>query len=264
MAGKAAKMDPGLMGQIQGKLDPVTSLPSAYQTPTPYVASGTDLIRGANQMEKRLPGFMQLNDSNPLFSSNAAQNAQDQYYKMAIQPQMNQEAANQFLGGNLGDSNSTFGSTYLGSMAAQGSNQAFFAGQDYYNQQLQNMLNERGSFFGNDVNALQQQNQLGVSAQLGAAGLNQSALQGLNNFNLGSANTLAGIGQNQMQAQTQNNASRAQAWGGLLGGFGGLLGGGLGMMGGSSPAPFTGSSGGGGFSAPPIKFMGSSLGGGTY
>lgn len=181
-------------------------------------------------MEKMLPTFLQLTPNNPIFGPNASQGAQDQYYKQAIQPQLNQAAVQQYLGGNLGDANSTFGSTYLGSLAAQGANQAFFSGQDFLNNEINNTLNERSNLFGTDINTQQQQNQLGVNASLGAAGLNQSALQGLNNFNLGGAGIQANMGNDLLNAQTMYNAQKAQSMGNLLGGGLGLLGGGIGSL----------------------------------
>lgn len=160
-----------------------------------------------------------------MLSGNSAQTAQDNYFKMAIQPQLNGAAIQQYLGGNLGDANSTAGSTYLGSLAAQGADQSFFSGQQYFNNEVNNLLNERSNLFGTDIATQQQQNQLGVNASLGADQLNQNALQGLNNFNLGGAGLFNSIGQNQMNAGIANNANKAAALGGLVGGGMGLLGG---------------------------------------
>lgn len=213
-----------------------------------------------------LPSFLQMNSSNPLFSSNSAEQAQQQYYNQAIAPQMQSAAEQQFLGGNMGgggsNSSSTFGSTYLGSMQAQGEDQAFFSGQQYYDNELNNTLNERNNYFGNDVQVPEQYNALSVQGQLGADQQNTERLGQLDNFDLGAAGTVLQDMQGQAQLQSQNNAQKAALLGGLTGGImglgGGLLGGGSGALssfgsglgsglfgGGSSSSPFTGGSSGG-------------------
>lgn len=179
-------------------------------------------------MEGSLPQDLRITSANPVFSNTAAQDYQNRYFDNAIQPQLNQAKVNAFLGGNYGDANSTFGSTYLSNAMLQGSNQAFFAGQDYRNQEIQNTLNRRASFFGNDANLIAQQNQADVQRGLGVQQINSQNLGMLNSFNLNKAGILSGIQQNDYQNKLQAAQAKAQAIGGLLTGGLGLIGGGIG------------------------------------
>jgi hypothetical protein len=233
----------------------------------------------AMQMDKSLPSFLQLSGNNPLFSSNAAQNASQQYFNDAIQPQLNEDAVNELMGGN---SNSTFGGSYLGSAAAQGADQAFFSGQQYYDNELSNMLNERGSLFGNEVNTAANQDNLASQMQLNTNSLNANELNAENNFNLQGANVLQGMGSDLLNQQTQFDDAKMAAEGQMVGGLFGLGGGvgnalfgqtlgnlGKGISNGVSNlfgGGGTGNSGFSGFSSVgmPSSFMGSSLGGFTY
>lgn len=180
-------------------------------------------------MDSLLPSFLQMNSSNPLFSSNSAQEAQQQYFNQAIAPQLQSAAEQEFLGGNMGsgaqNGQSTFGSTYLGALDAQGADQAFFSGQQYYNNELNNLLNERNNYFGNDVGTVQNYNNLSVQAQLGADQQNTERIGQMDNFNLGAAGTIYQDMNGQAQLQSQNNAQKAALLGGLTGGVFGIGGG---------------------------------------
>lgn len=153
-----------------------------------------------------------------LFTSNAAQTAQNQYYNQAIAPQLQSAALHKFMGGNMGDSSSTFGSTMLGSLAAQGANQAFFSGQQYYDDQLNNMLNERNNYFGTSVQLPVTQNNLSANMQNSTNQINANQLAGLNQFDLGAGQQIGGLMQNQLGATNAYNAQRSQSMGNLLGG----------------------------------------------
>lgn len=266
MVGNAPSYNPTQQQSIANYLQPTTSLPGSLQVQNPTMMNPYQIMQSASGVDSMLPSFLQMNSSNPLFSSNSAEQAQQQYYNQAIAPQMQSAAEQQFLGGNMGgggsNSSSTFGSTYLGSMQAQGEDQAFFSGQQYYDNELNNTLNERNNYFGNDVQVPEQYNALSVQGQLGADQQNTERLGQLDNFDLGAAGTVLQDMQGQAQLQSQNNAQKAALLGGLTGGImglgGGLLGGGSGALssfgsglgsglfgGGSSSSPFTGGSSGG-------------------
>lgn len=185
----------------------------------------------ATKTDSMLPAFMQENSSNPLFAPNAGQNYANQYYQQAIVPQLANQSEQEWLGGNEGTSgNSSFGADYLGNMAATGANQSFFAGQQNLNQQIQNMLGERQSYFGNDVATNQTQDnlasQLGMQAQTTNAANSLNSQEFNNSYDLNQGNSAANQENTQYQQQLQYNAANAQNMTGLMtGGLSTALGG---------------------------------------
>jgi hypothetical protein len=179
-------------------------------------------------------------------------------------PQLGAAAEQSYLGGNLGtNGSSTFGANYNSNLQASAAQQAFFGGQQYYDDQLNNMLNERNTFSQTGtMPALQadmfnqQQNlqALGMlnNFNLDAAGLYNSQMGSLNNTNV------AQQGLNQQQ-QMFNAKSRGAMLGALGGDLGGLVGGGSSLGGGGGS-----SLGSSGLSSPFGNSGGFNVGGGSF
>lgn len=183
-----------------------------------------------------------------------AQTYGNKIFDYSVKPQLGGEAIGQWLGGNLGTSgSSSFGANYMSNLEGTGRIQSFLQGQNYYDDLLNNMLNERNNLFGNEVQPALQASEYNDQA-------NNSKLGMMNTYKLGQAQGLSGIaGQamgwanNQQNQQMAASAATAQNRASLLGGMGGLIGGGIGMMmgrknpmGGSMGSMGGGMSGGGG------------------
>ncbi len=171
-----------------------------------------------------LPADMRTTSGNPLFSSNAPDVYAQKYYQQAIQPLVDQERISQAQRG-MGAGESTFGTTAITNLQSQGANQAFFAGRDYLNQEVNNLLNRRASFFGNEARIPQEQNANDVQRSLGLGSLENQGLGMLNQFNLGSAGALGNLYQTQTQNRLQAQQNSAANLGNLIGGVAGLGGG---------------------------------------
>lgn len=247
------------MGPLMSAQDPVTtlpdsmkfssSLPSDYQPTAPQVDAPMTVINNAGGVEGQLASMgLNVDNSNPVFAQTAAQDYAKKYFDYAIQPQLGSAAVAQYMGGNFGNNGDTFGSNYLASLANQGSQSAFFAGQDFRNQEISNLLNRRQSFFGNEVNLAQQQNATDIQRQLAlndettqrVGQMNDTTTQRLgmlNNYRLGyaglmsnSMNAAADRSQqaNMYNAQQAYQSSAAKA-GSLTNLAGGLVGGAFGL-----------------------------------
>lgn len=214
-------------------------------------------ISQANSAENELPAFMQLSTNNPLLAqANTPQQIAQTYGNILNQyseaPQEGSAAESQWLGGNLGDAgSSSFGANFLSNMEASGNIQSFLGGQSYYDDLLNNSMNERNDYFQTQVDPALQADEFNQSQ-------NQQSLQNINNYNLGRAGGFATLGQNanqggsvynqgagiaggygesfmnnstqlqkqQMQQNFQGQQGQGQALGQLAGGLGGLFGGG--------------------------------------
>jgi hypothetical protein len=189
-----------------------------------------------------LPTDLRTTSDNPVFGQDAAQRYRDEYYRQAINPLVDQERMAQQQRGNA---DSTFGATAISNLQAQGANQAFFSGEDYRNQLINQTLARRDSLFGNEARIAQQQNQLDVDRGLGVEGINTSRLGMLNQFQLGSAGILGNMYDNKAKIEAEAERAKAAARASLVGGLFGL-GGGLAntFMGGRRSSTPTGISGG--------------------
>lgn len=246
----------------------------------PQAAATYDLINESNAMEGAptngmVPNWMSL-AKNPVSDWQVHQ-AMDNYKAMQA-PGLAKSISDLNASGQ---GNSTYAGAAIGGQIGMNNLNAFGAGLANQQQQLQDILGGRQSYFSNDVQLAQDQNKLAIERALQVAGLqnqenmaqNQYALtnnQGFNGYNL-TANTNhnqfdLGNYSNQLQAyqmQQQNSANKAAGIGGLIsGGLKALtgLGGGGGMssvMGGAIPS-FGG--GGGGFGS--MNGYGNSFGGG--
>lgn len=188
----------------------------------------------ANAADAQLQPFLRMDTSNPLFNSSGAEQQaqyQNKFFDLAFKPALAQQATQEWLGGNLGtNGESTFGANRLGSLEAQGRSQSFLEGQNYYNNLLNNFLNTRNNFFGNEVLPSMQADMFNQEQ-------NQQGLGMLNQYRLGQAGGLTnsagaamGFAQNQQDRQLAASAATARNQSNLLTGMGGLLGGGIGML----------------------------------
>lgn len=252
--------------------------PAPYQSPGAYVSPGTYVNPGqaisgptssaynpqtasqtmaaANQAGAALPTDLQISNANSVLSPEARKQYEDLYYNQYVKPGLAQTQAN--LYGN-GQANSTFGGAVLGSALAQGAATKMFAGEDLYNSRLQNLLNERQSFFSgegqmaqNANNNQMQNSQFNASLGMQNAGMlnnynlqnsqnqnsfNLGSSQNQNSFNLGSAGlanqySLGAAGMqnsfnlgnfnNQMSAYNAQQAQNASTANGLLKGAAGV------------------------------------------
>jgi len=255
-------------------MTPTTTLPSELAPQAPQVQSASDLVNQGAGIERGQLASMGLNvdNSNPVFGDDAANNYASRYFDMAYQPEIGNSAISQYMAGNFGNKGSTFGASYLSNLEEQGRRQSFFAGQDFKNNEIGNVLNRRGAFFGQPVALGQQQNQSEIQR---AMGLNDQSTQRLgmmndtttqrlgmmNNFNLGSAGVFSDNFNQQQNRQSQQQAAQTASMGNLIGGgmgiVGGLIGGGMG--GGKSLGGFSGGSSPFSMQPPKLSFMGSPL-----
>jgi hypothetical protein len=264
---------------------PVTVVPQQMRSNVSLAGA----LSQANAAESQYLPQMQFTTANPLFNGTTQQqqqNYQNQVFNMSEAPQLGAAAEQSYLGGNLGtNGSSTFGANYNSNLLASAAQQAFFGGQQYYDDQLNNMLNERNTFSQTGTMPALQADMFNQQQNLQALGL-------LNNFNLDAAglyNQQMGSLNNTNVAQQQlgldaskfNAASRGAMIGQLGSGLGGLAGGssamgsgGLGSLGaglnslynnvfGNGGANVMGGSlsSGGGFSSSPLL---SSLGAGGF
>lgn len=165
---------------------------------------------------------MRTTSDNPVFGQDAAANYRNEYYRQAINPLVDQERINQSLSGNA---NSTYGATAISNLQARGADQAFFSGEDYRNQLINQTLARRDSLFGNEGRIAQEQNALDVNRGLGIEGINSQRLGMLNNFQLGSAGILGNFYDNKVQADAEAERAKAAQRASLVGGLFGLGGG---------------------------------------
>jgi len=185
-----------------------------------------------------------------LLQPNPEINYSNLFYDTYLNPAVQQQAADEYAAGMQ---NSSFGGALLGTMMAQGRAQAGLAGQQFYTNALNNWLNERASYFGNEINtSLQsalgenqaqglqiQNNQNSAQDALTAAGINSNqnlqlanyayqspylqnqyglnSSQLANNFALGIYGTQAGIYGSQLGYNAQTNATNSRNTLGLLG-----------------------------------------------
>jgi hypothetical protein len=125
-----------------------------------------------------------------------------------------------------GRDQSTFGGGELGNLEVQGGQQAFFAGQDFRNNEINNLLKRRGLISGQQGVA-QAQNLTDINASMGAAEINNRSLDSLNRYKQGGYNQQlqTGMGlfdrsrqdyQNQIAARNQLISAGIGAVGGAL------------------------------------------------
>lgn len=258
-APKAPQPNPFLVQAMMSRTQPITTLPSQMEPTAPPALSPAQLVdQGLGQEQQLASAGLNVDNSNPIFGQSAAQDYANKFFDYAIQPQMGGAAIQQYMRGALGDGtnmgNSTVGGAFLGTLASQGAKEAFFAGQDFRNSEINNLLNRRQSFFSNDVGLAQQQNALDINRSLGLNNDRTARLNMMNNAQSNAAgiygnlmNAQLGADQFSNQQQMFMQAQRGQALGNLAGG---LLGGAFGL----GNTLLKGRMGGGGF-------MG---GGGTY
>lgn len=183
-----------------------------------------------------MPSDLRTTSDNPVFGEDAANRYSQEYYRQAIQPQVDQERIAQQQSGN-GDS--TYGATAVSNLQARGSDQAFFSGEDYRNQLINQTLARRDSLFGNEGRIAENQNALDIQRGLGVEGIDTQRLGMLNQANLGEAGILGGMYSNKQQLDQQAAQAKAAQRANLIGGLFGL-GGGLAntfMGGGRSSTP---------------------------
>jgi len=99
-----------------------------------------------------------------------------------------------------GQDTSTFGGAALGQLMAQGQYQAGQYGLGLEEQQLNNLLNERNNFFGNEGQMAQNVNALNMQNNQFLTGLNSQQIANQNQFNLGSAGMANNFGLGLYQA----------------------------------------------------------------
>jgi hypothetical protein len=131
-----------------------------------------------------MPFDLRVTSDNPVFGQSAAQDYQNKYFDMAARPMIDGSAMDVFRRG-MGDS--TFGGSAVSNTALEGAKQAFFAGQDFRNSEINNTLNRRNNLFGNDVQLAANQNALGINRALGLEGIRTQRLNDVNSFNLGNS-----------------------------------------------------------------------------
>lgn len=145
-------------GQIAAEFSQVPQVTPQYTTPT-------QVIQASNKADLALPSDLQL-ATNPLLSAGTQEqdetNAANQFYSMYEAPQV---ASQQTANYAQGMQNSTAGGAQVGTLQAQGQAQAGMYGQQYYTNELNNLLNERNNFFGNDVGTTNTVNALTTQAQ---------------------------------------------------------------------------------------------------
>lgn len=203
-----------LQQMMMQRSQPITQLPQNLVPTAPPVTSPSDVTTQALANQGLLPQDLRVTSDNPVFGQDAATTYQNKYYEKAIMPLIERQRVQQFLGGR---DNSTFGSTALASLAASGAKDAFFAGQDYRNQEIQNTLRRRDSLYGQEGRVAQEQNAADVSRSLGLNDQYTARLNGLNQANLGGLSTLSSLyntNQNTAAAQARN---RSNLYSGLTG-----------------------------------------------
>lgn len=169
-----------------------------------------------------MPTDLRTTSDNPVFGNDASTKYRDEYYRQAINPQVDAERIRQ---ASTGNADSTYGATAVAGLQAQGANQAFFAGEDYRNQLINQTLARRDSLFGNEGRIAQEQNQLDIQRGLGVEDVNTARYGMLNNFQLGSAGILGNMYDTKVKADAEAERAKAAAKASLLGGLFGLGGG---------------------------------------
>ncbi len=229
----------------------------------------------SDTFDSLLPQNLQLTPNNPIIANSAGNNYADAFYNLSVAPSLGEDAEQQYLGGNLGtNGESTFGSNFMSNAAVQGLENAQLTGQQYATQDINNLLNERNSFFGGDVATVQAQNNAAIQralnlnsqdlqgqtaaaqAQLNTEQLNQQgqqqnysdqlgALNQINSFNQNAGTNLLNLNQSNKQMQIQADAVAAAQNASLFGGATSLASGLLGSAFGSGSSFANGLSGSG-------------------
>lgn len=189
--------------------------PGAYTNPGAAISGPTSdnyqsqtagqVMNAANAASAQLPGNLQLSASN-MATPDAVNSYANSYYNDYVKPGLAQTQAG--LYGN-GRADSTFGGAVLGSALAQGAQDKMMAGQQYYTNQLNNLLNERASFFNGEGNMAQTAANQGQQNAQFSANLGMQNAGMLNNYNLSNSQ-----GQNQFNlasSQGANNFNLANA-----------------------------------------------------
>lgn len=228
---------------------PQFTLPAEAEPTVREPLTAAEVVYQGLAANDALPDDLQITANNPIFGSIAQQEYADRFFDTAIVPALDAQRIDNYLSGNA---DSTFGATALTNLAVQGRNQAFFAGEDFRNRRVTELLNRRQSFFGNEGRIAQEQNALGIQRDLGVENLRGQRMGILNQFNLSKAGILGNLHQVHLGAERADEAAEAQAKSSLFGGLFGLAGGGLNSLfgGGGSGGGSFGGSGGGFYSAP--------------
>ncbi len=259
---------------------PMFQAPPDPNTIVPQVSTPTQVINQGNAIEGfaqngQLPSFLQLSSSGP--NSDLVNAAADNFWQQNILPQL-ASAQSQLY--NNGQNYGSYGGALLGQLLAQGQLSKFQAGLQQAQQNYNNLLSGRQSYFAGGPTVAATQNENSVQRGLGVASLQSQNAGMLNNYNLagnqgqnsyglsatGMANNFnQGNYGNQLQAYelNQQNAANQNFGLGALGlGAANLIGGGIGsMFGGVTPSFGTGSNSSGGLLGP-ISAATGGLGGG--
>lgn len=155
-----------------------------------------------------MPTDLQISNANSVLSPEARKQYEDLYYNQYVKPGLAQTQAN--LYGN-GQANSTFGGAVLGSALAQGAATKMFAGEDLYNSRLQNLLNQRQSFFAGEGQMAQNANNNQMQNSQFNANLGMSNANMLNNYNLSNSQNQNQYNLGASQNQNQYNLASAGA-----------------------------------------------------
>jgi len=207
--------------------------PPNPETTIPQVSTPQNVISQGNQVEglgngSTIPQWLQLG-TNPV-DQNQVNAFANYYYQTQIAPQIAQTSAQLE---NSGQQYGSYAGALLGQMSSQGQLDKFMAGLQNQQQQLQNTLAGRQSYYAGGPNLAQQQNAQNVARGADVAQLGSYNAAQQNQYNLGSAGmqnqySLGAAGmQNQFGLQNYQNQLGAfniqqQQRGALIGGLVGL------------------------------------------
>lgn len=185
---------------------------SYYQSLIPVPKTPTALVGDMMGAEGALPEEFQLTSNNQILSPEARSRYEQVYSNEYLAPRLAKLQIEQRARGD-----STFGGAAYGQGIAEGANQALFAGEDLYNQRLNQLLQKRSSLFGNTGQMAQTQDAANVARGEMLAKLAQNQQQQDNAFALSRYNAFQAPQWQAYEADLANKKSNTQGKLGLLG-----------------------------------------------
>lgn len=198
--------NPGTAASQYGSYTPEMGY-SQLNAAVPQAQTAPQLVGQMNQADQNLPSFLQMNQGNTQLNPQILAQYEQQFNAQNLNPQLAQLQSSLYQGGQ---GNSTFGGAALGQANAAGAQSAFTAGLGLYQQNLNNFLNERSNYFGNEGQMAQNANNLDVNRGLSVAGMGNAATAAQNQYNLQKGNTLAQLYGSANQNQNQFNLGSYQ------------------------------------------------------
>lgn len=167
----------------------------------PHSQTAAQMVGSGLEANYALPTELQITNNNQILSPEARQQYEQLYHDMYLAPQQAQLSAGLY---GQGRADSSAGGAALGQMMAMGAKEQVLAGEDLYNQRLNQVLQKRDSFYNHEGALASNANTLEVQRGADLAKMMQQNIDNQNNYNLSAYGQ-----QNQFNQNNYNSAMSA-------------------------------------------------------